>query len=644
MAILAERPSNADKEHLQKPKEALANQRETARRVAEQMAKETPSSENEKESVVELIATATEEMSSGTTESAAAIKELTKSIAYVTGNSEEALQKSKNCLVAIQVMNESSDTAVSNTSQTLSKVHAIEQLVMNTGEEIEELIKGIGEAARANMESAKLIAELEKQSEEIGDIVEAVVRIADQTNLLALNAAIEAARAGQHGKAFAVVADEVRNLAENSEKSARDIRELVEQIQSDVRQVAEDVEKASTATSNEAEKAKKFTDELTRIKNGTLEIQASGERINKNALELSQGAAGFQEGVQSISEAAEQINSAAGEATKNSQEQEKALEEIEQVSRELASMAEALKYSQVGDKSRDEFATAAEELSAVALECGAASEQIKIAINDIAQAMETAAVSCEESSAAGTQIENAAKMMENEAEGSLQKVKGLQELLNENKKNIADMIDGIGQATEESLRSVVNIKALEDRTRQIDKIVDAIVNVTIQTNMLAVNGNVEAARAGEYGRGFAVVAADVRNLAGDSSENADKIKDLVRTIQQQTTAAASDIERTGREVETQAEKAKGLTTALERIDSDIHEILESVENIKDCQVKAKQAVEEANVDLQFIAQSAQLSVARSEEADTAAKESARGMQEMSDAIEEISNLALEMQN
>jgi methyl-accepting chemotaxis protein len=69
------------------------------------------------------------------------------------------------------------------------------------------------------------ITELEKQADEIGEIVKTVAHIADQTNLLALNAAIEAARARQHGKGFAVVADEVRTLAETSERSARQIRD-----------------------------------------------------------------------------------------------------------------------------------------------------------------------------------------------------------------------------------------------------------------------------------------------------------------------------------------------------------------------------------------------------------------------------------
>ena len=48
------------------------------------------------------------------------------------------------------------------------------------------------EAASKNMQSGKRIEELELQSQQIGDIVQAVVMIADQTNLLALNAGIEA--------------------------------------------------------------------------------------------------------------------------------------------------------------------------------------------------------------------------------------------------------------------------------------------------------------------------------------------------------------------------------------------------------------------------------------------------------------------
>jgi methyl-accepting chemotaxis protein len=78
---------------------------------------------------------------------------------------------------------------------------------------------------------------LEHGSREIGKLVDAITRIASQTDLLALNAAIEAARAGQHGLGFRVVADEVRKLAEQSSRSAEEVRARVKQTQDQIGQV-----------------------------------------------------------------------------------------------------------------------------------------------------------------------------------------------------------------------------------------------------------------------------------------------------------------------------------------------------------------------------------------------------------------------
>ena len=84
---------------------------------------------------------------------------------------------------------------------------------------------------------SRAAARLELGSREIGKLVDAITRIASQTDLLALNAAIEAARAGQHGLGFRVVADEVRKLAEQSARSADEVRSRVRQTQDQITQL-----------------------------------------------------------------------------------------------------------------------------------------------------------------------------------------------------------------------------------------------------------------------------------------------------------------------------------------------------------------------------------------------------------------------
>src|SRR5690606_15038694 len=117
--------------------------------------------------------------------------------------------------------------------------------------------------------------------------------------------------------------------------------------------------------------------------------------------------------------------------------------------------------------------------------------------------------------------------------------------------------------------SLQQIKELEVISRRIDKIVDAITTVSIQTNMLAVNGSIEAARAGEFGKRFVVVATDIRNLAHDSAENADRIKDLVKGVQDQIGIVGRDLEEIITAALVEAQKGSGIARNLETMVADI---------------------------------------------------------------------------
>jgi methyl-accepting chemotaxis protein len=85
----------------------------------------------------------------------------------------------------------------------------------------------VGEASVAAERSNKAAGGVDSTTAEIDKLVAAIEDVSFRTNLLALNAAVEAARAGEKGAGFAVVADEVRQLAQSTQKTARDIRSLV---------------------------------------------------------------------------------------------------------------------------------------------------------------------------------------------------------------------------------------------------------------------------------------------------------------------------------------------------------------------------------------------------------------------------------
>jgi methyl-accepting chemotaxis protein len=144
---------------------------------------------------------------------------------------------------------------------------ALEQAVAATEElsaSSQQLTDTSGIAATIARTSVKEVA----GTAEILDIIR---RVSQQSNLLGLNAAIEAARAGEVGRGFSVVAEEIRKLADESNRSAKNIGEQLKTFRESVEQVLENVKQSHAITQEQA----KATQEIARMLEDLREIGRS---------------------------------------------------------------------------------------------------------------------------------------------------------------------------------------------------------------------------------------------------------------------------------------------------------------------------------------------------------------------------------
>lgn len=91
----------------------------------------------------------------------------------------------------------------------------------------------------------------------------------------------------------------------------------------------------------------------------------------------------------------------------------------------------------------------------------------------------------------------------------------------------------IGKLIETSKHGIEVVYALDDVTKDVDKVEGLITNIegiNKQTSLLALNARIEAARAGDAGKGFAVVAHEVQELAKSVNELATTMREEISKV------------------------------------------------------------------------------------------------------------------
>jgi len=591
----------------------------------------------------EQLAAAAEDLARGIAESLEGQVDLGAAMQEISATAEESATASQETSVAMVRVVEALHKVNEEADATRIRTAELEGIVADVHDDIATMVANISAASAQQAASVDQMAALTKLAESIGGAVEAVLGIADQTNLLALNAAIEAARAGVHGKGFAVVADVVRKLAERSAGNAERIAQMVQQIQTGATDIARAVEDLSSLVHTEVGRGTAVNGQLGEIRATIADMSRSARTLIDVGADISTAAEQAGRGSTRIADVAREASAACNQALPALDQQRQALGEAERAALELDELSQALKNSTDMAKNAEEVAASAEELSATMEELTRSSFEIQQAVTDLARGAAEQARLSSEYLVGVEQIDRDTERLVERTREDARRSDVVATRLFDNRQTVTSLVEAIHTATEAGQENVVAIAELDDVSRQIDKVVDAIGNVALQTAMLAVSGAVEAARAGEHGAGFAVVSADIQTLAEEASSNAEQIKDQVRSIQDQIIEVKASLRDVRQLIATELARAPNITRRLEAIESEMRVVLDRNESIMCSTRDIGAATNQVRDSTARLAQAAAQTTGTTEQAARGAHEQTDSIDQLLQAIECIASTADELQ-
>lgn len=149
--------------------------------------------------------------------------------------------------------------------------------------------------------------------------------------------------------------------------------------------------------------------------------------------------------------------------------------------------------------------------------------------------------------------------------------------------NITQIAQSTEKTCEITTRAVAQSEAaasqmtiLGESATAINKITDAIGDISEQINLLALNATIEAARAGEAGKGFAVVATEIKALAVQTSGSAGEISRQVKEIQEATQGSAGEMDAISRVVQEANKRVENISRDVEEQSAATNEVAKNI--------------------------------------------------------------------
>ncbi|RKD23224.1 hypothetical protein BEP19_11840 [Ammoniphilus oxalaticus] len=289
-----------------------------------------------------------------------------------------------------------------------------------------------------------------------------------------------------------------------------------------------------------------------------------------------------------------------------------------------------------------QVASSSEQLTAIAGQNSEATEQITIAMQEVAVGSEQQSTRFMEANEAVSTIAQGIDRVSESIDLMTSSSTSANEKARSGTETVLQTIEQMNRAQLSVGETVKVIDSLEETSREINHILEVITQIADQTNLLSLNAAIEAARAGEHGRGFSVVADEVRKLAEQSAGAAEQIHELIKQVQSESNKAAASMNESATVV---AEGISRVRLSGEAFNEIVHSVTEISKQSLEVTNVLEQVKQSGQDMVQTVAQAADLSQDTSgntQQVAAAAQEQNASMEEIAVSADSLSNLVEEL--
>lgn len=210
-------------------------------------------------------------------------------------------------VAAVEQMSATANDVAKNGADTASFTQATNSQTLTSKSLVSQATSTVAQLVSDVEVTAGNITQMDKDTQDITQVLSIIGDIAEQTNLLALNAAIEAARAGEQGRGFAVVADEVRALAARTQTSTAEIEQTLSKLRQASSAAIQGIETTKATCLKTAERTEKVASDLDDIGHSINKVNDLNSQIATAAEEQSSVSNEITRNMSAISEMANEL-------------------------------------------------------------------------------------------------------------------------------------------------------------------------------------------------------------------------------------------------------------------------------------------------------------------------------------------------